>query len=33
VLKGKNLTTDASGKLSLKAASDVILKGSKISQN
>ena len=33
VLKGKNLTSDASGKLSLKAASDVVLKGSKISQN
>jgi type VI secretion system secreted protein VgrG len=33
VLKGKNLTTDASGKVSVKAASDLVLKGSKISQN
>jgi type VI secretion system secreted protein VgrG len=33
VLKGKNLTSDASGKVSLKAASDLVLKGSKISQN
>ncbi len=33
ILKGKNLTTDASGKVSVKAASDLVLKGSKISQN
>jgi type VI secretion system secreted protein VgrG len=33
VLKGKNLTSDASGKMSLKAAADLLLKGSKISQN
>jgi type VI secretion system secreted protein VgrG len=33
VLKGKNLTSDASGKVSVKAASDLVLKGSKISQN
>ena len=33
VLKGKNLTSDASGKVSLKAGSDLVLKGSKISQN
>jgi type VI secretion system secreted protein VgrG len=33
VLKGKNLTGDASGKMSLKAAADLLLKGSKISQN
>jgi len=33
VLKGKNLTSDSSGKVSVKAASDLVLKGSKISQN
>jgi type VI secretion system secreted protein VgrG len=33
VLKGKNLSSDASGKVSVKAASDLVLKGSKISHN
>jgi type VI secretion system secreted protein VgrG len=33
VLKGKNISIDASGKINAKASSDVIIKGSKISNN
>ncbi|HLK40619.1 MAG TPA: type VI secretion system tip protein TssI/VgrG [Polyangiaceae bacterium] len=32
-IKGNNLTSDASGKVSVKASSDLVLKGSKISAN
>jgi type VI secretion system secreted protein VgrG len=32
-IKGKNITLDASGKANVKAASDITIKGSKISQN
>ena len=33
VLKGKDITLDASGKINAKASGDVVLKGSKIQQN
>jgi hypothetical protein len=33
VLKGKNITLDGSGKINVKAAGDVVIKGSKIGQN
>jgi type VI secretion system secreted protein VgrG len=33
VLKGKNITIDGSGKINIKAAGDVTIKGSKIGQN
>ena len=32
-LKGKNTTINGSGKFNIKAASDVLIKGSKIGQN
>ena len=32
-IKGKNITLDGSGKINVKAAGDVIIKGSKVSQN
>jgi type VI secretion system secreted protein VgrG len=32
-LKGKDITVDASGKLSMKASKDIVMKGSKIAQN
>ncbi|MET0348969.1 MAG: type VI secretion system tip protein TssI/VgrG, partial [Rhizobacter sp.] len=33
VIKGKNITIEGSGKISVKASSDVVMKGSKILQN
>jgi type VI secretion system secreted protein VgrG len=33
VLKGKNLSADASGKINIKASGEVLIKGQKISQN
>jgi type VI secretion system secreted protein VgrG len=32
-IKGKDITIDASGKVNVKASSDIVIKGSKISQN
>jgi type VI secretion system secreted protein VgrG len=32
-IKGKDITLDASGKINVKASSDVIIKGSKVTQN
>jgi type VI secretion system secreted protein VgrG len=32
-IKGKNLTFEGSGKVNIKASSDVVIKGSKVSQN
>ena len=33
VLKGKDITIEGSGKINIKASSDIVMKGSKISQN
>ena len=33
VIKGKDITIEGSGKINVKAASDIVMKGSKISQN
>ena len=33
VIKGKDITLDASGKINVKGNSDVVIKGSKLSQN
>jgi type VI secretion system secreted protein VgrG len=32
-IKGKNITIDGSGKVNVKASSDIVMKGSKILQN
>jgi type VI secretion system secreted protein VgrG len=32
-IKGKNIKLDGSGKVNVKASSDVVLKGSKVTQN
>jgi len=32
-IKGKDITIDASGKINAKASSDIVMKGSKITQN
>jgi type VI secretion system secreted protein VgrG len=32
-LKGKDITLDGSGKINVKASSDVTIKGSKVAQN
>ena len=32
-IKGKDITLDGSGKINVKASSDVIVKGSKVTQN
>ena len=33
VIKGKDITVEGSGKINIKASSDIIMKGSKILQN
>jgi type VI secretion system secreted protein VgrG len=33
VIKGKDITIDGSGKINVKASSDIVMKGSKILQN
>jgi type VI secretion system secreted protein VgrG len=33
VIKGKDITVDGSGKINVKASSDIVMKGSKILQN
>jgi type VI secretion system secreted protein VgrG len=33
VIKGKNIQVQGSGKVNVKASSDVVIKGSKIGQN
>jgi len=33
VIKGKDITVEGSGKINVKASSDVVIKGSKILQN
>ncbi len=33
VIDGKDITVNGSGKINVKASSDIIMKGSKISQN
>ena len=33
VIKGKDITIEGSGKINVKASSDVIIKGSKVMQN
>jgi type VI secretion system secreted protein VgrG len=33
VIKGKNITVEGSGKINVKASSDVIIKGSKVGIN
>ena len=33
LIKGKDITIDGSGKINVKAASDIVIKGSKINQN
>jgi type VI secretion system secreted protein VgrG len=32
-IKGKDISIDGGGKISIKASSDVVLKGSKVTQN
>ena len=32
-IKGKDITLEGSGKINVKASSDVVIKGSKITQN
>jgi type VI secretion system secreted protein VgrG len=32
-IKGKDITLDGSGKINVKASSDVVIKGSKVTQN
>jgi type VI secretion system secreted protein VgrG len=32
-IKGKNVTVEGSGKITVKASGDLVLKGSKIAQN
>ena len=33
VIKGKDITVEGSGKINVKASSDIVMKGSKILQN
>ncbi len=33
VIKGKDITIEGSGKINVKATSDIVMKGSKIKQN
>ena len=33
IIKGKDITVDGSGKINVKASSDIVMKGSKILQN
>jgi type VI secretion system secreted protein VgrG len=33
VIKGKDVTVEGSGKINVKASSDIVMKGSKILQN
>jgi type VI secretion system secreted protein VgrG len=32
-IKGKDITVDGSGKINVKASGDIVMKGSKITQN